>query len=239
MDDPNQCPVCGLGAIREHSAGVDSDLIFCEFPLASALLVTEPSSWSNSSMQNFRVHSLILGADETVRTTLLISDWVKSAGNSIWRCRALLPLGCAVLFVVGCAHTSFLQRPLASASNRSIATLRSNDTPAKKGAGLGSTRIVMASWYGPGYDGKRTSSGERFDPNRLTAASRTLPLDSIVRVTNLRNGRSVEVKVNDRGPRTRKRGLDLSPAAARRIGLTHRGVGRVKITPVMNPTMNE
>ena len=190
-------------------------------------------------MQKFRVHSLILSADETVRTTLLVSAWVISAANSIWRCRAFASLGSAVLFAVGCAHTSFLQHPLASPSNQSIAALRSNDTRAKKGEGLGSTRIVMASWYGPGYDGKRTSSGERFDPNSLTAASRTLPLDSIVRVTNLRNGRSVEVKVNDRGPRTRKRGLDLSPAAARRIGLTHRGVGRVKITPVMNRTMNE
>ena len=188
-------------------------------------------------MQKFRVHSLILCADETVRTTLLVSAWVISAANSIWRCRAFASLGCAVLFAVGCAHTSFLQHPLASPSNRSA--FASNGTPAKKGEGLGSTRIVMASWYGPGYDGKRTSSGERFDPNSLTAASRTLPLDSIVRVTNLRNGRSVEVKVNDRGPRTRRRGLDLSPAAARRIGLTHRGVGRVKITPMMNPTMNE
>jgi rare lipoprotein A len=190
-------------------------------------------------MDKFQVHSPNLCADETDRTTLLRSAWVISAANSIWRCRAPASLGCVVLFAVGCAHTSFLQRPLAFASSRSIAAFRSNDTPAKKGEGLGSTRIVMASWYGPGYDGKRTSSGERFDPSQLTAASRTLPLDSIVRVTNLRNGRSVEVKVNDRGPRIRRRGLDLSPAAARRIGLTHRGVGRVKITPVMNPTTNE
>ena len=74
---------------------------FAKFPLASALLVTEPSSWSNSSMQNCRVHSLILGADETVQTTFINKRWVKSAGNSIWRCRALTPLGCAVLFTRG------------------------------------------------------------------------------------------------------------------------------------------
>jgi len=57
-------------------------------------------------MQNFRVHSLILGADETVQTTLLISGWVKSAGNSIWRCQALAPLGCAVLFTRGAMGSS-------------------------------------------------------------------------------------------------------------------------------------
>jgi rare lipoprotein A len=91
---------------------------------------------------------------------------------------------------------------------------------------------VTSSWYGPGYDGHRTASGERFDPNGLTAASKTLPLGSSVRVTNLKDGHSAQVKINDRGPAVRGRSLDLSPAAARKIGLTKGGVARVSITPV-------
>jgi hypothetical protein len=95
--------------------------------------------------------------------------------------------------------------------------------------------VVTASWYGPGLSGHRTSSGERFDPNRLTAASRTLPLGSVVRVTNVSNGRSVNVRINDRGPFVRGRSLDLSHRAAQKIGLTAKGVGRVKVTKVRHP----
>jgi len=91
----------------------------------------------------------------------------------------------------------------------------------------GSSRIVTASWYGPGYDGHRTSSGERFNGKRRSAASSTLPLGTMVRVTNLDTGRSTIVKINDRGPRVGGRGLDLSPAAAQEIGLKKQSVGRV------------
>lgn len=72
--------------------------------------------------------------------------------------------------------------------------------------------------------------GEAFDPNKLTGASKTLPLGSVVRVTNLNNGRSVDVRINDRGPVASSRGIDLSPAAAKQIGLTKKGVERVRIT---------
>jgi hypothetical protein len=95
--------------------------------------------------------------------------------------------------------------------------------------------VATASWYGPGLSGHRTSSGERFDPNRLTAASPTLPLGSVVHVTNLSNGRSVNVRINDRGPFVRGRSLDLSHRAAQQIGLTAKGVGRVKVTRVRHP----
>ncbi len=94
----------------------------------------------------------------------------------------------------------------------------------------GASHIVRASWYGPGFDGRRTSSGEVFNEHSLTAASKTLPLGSRVRVTNLSTGRSVVVKVNDRGPFVRGRSLDLSEAAARRIGVVHAGVAKVKVT---------
>jgi rare lipoprotein A len=91
-------------------------------------------------------------------------------------------------------------------------------------------RIVKASWYGPGFSGRHTASGERFDPNRMTAASKTLPIGSVVHVTNLETGRSVNVRINDRGPYVRGRSLDLSHGAARKIGLS--GVARVRVTPV-------
>jgi len=87
----------------------------------------------------------------------------------------------------------------------------------------------VASWYGPGFHGRRTASGERFDQNDLTAAHRNLPLGSEVRVTNLENGRSVTVEINDRGPYAKNRVLDLSKAAARRLGIIENGVAKVRI----------
>jgi rare lipoprotein A len=89
--------------------------------------------------------------------------------------------------------------------------------------------MTMASWYGPGFQGHRTSSGQIFNRNRLTAASRTLPLGSRVRVTNPDNGSSVVVRINDRGPYVRGRGIDLSEGAAERIGVARRGVARVRV----------
>lgn len=86
-----------------------------------------------------------------------------------------------------------------------------------------------ASWYGPGFHGRETASGETFDQNRLTAAHRRLPLGSLITVTNLENGRSIRVAINDRGPYVRGRVLDLSKAAARRLGMVDDGVVRVRI----------
>jgi rare lipoprotein A (peptidoglycan hydrolase) len=118
-------------------------------------------------------------------------------------------------------------------SRAAVRGVRKHETA--RGKPLGSTDIVAASWYGPGYEGHRTSSGERFDPNALTAASNTLPLGSKIRVTNPRNGHSTEVRVNDRGPAAKGRSIDLSPAAAQKIGLMKRGVARVEVTPVSYP----
>jgi len=86
-----------------------------------------------------------------------------------------------------------------------------------------------ASFYGEELAGNPTASGERFDPEKLTAAHRTLPLGSRVRVTNLRNGESVVVRINDRGPFHGNRIIDLSEAAARQIGMLKRGTARVRI----------
>ncbi|KVE35153.1 septal ring lytic transglycosylase RlpA family protein [Burkholderia sp. TSV86] len=95
----------------------------------------------------------------------------------------------------------------------------------------GFSQVGKASWYGKGdgFHGRRTANGERFNMNELTAAHRTLPLASYVRVTNQANGKSVVVKINDRGPFSRGRILDLSYAAAKVIGLVHSGIARVKV----------
>lgn len=87
----------------------------------------------------------------------------------------------------------------------------------------------MASYYGADFAGRPTASGERFDPSDLTAAHRTLPFGTRVRVTNLDNGRSVVVRVNDRGPYARGRILDVSVAAARALDMLHRGTARVRL----------
>lgn len=87
----------------------------------------------------------------------------------------------------------------------------------------------LASYYGAELAGRRTASGERFNPRELTAAHRTLPFGSKVRVTNPANGRSVVVRINDRGPFTHNRLIDLSRSAAERIGLVARGHGHVEL----------
>lgn len=87
----------------------------------------------------------------------------------------------------------------------------------------------LASWYGPGFHGGKTANGERFDSAELTAAHRTLPLPSIVRVTMVSTGKSVYVRVNDRGPFAHSRILDLSRAAADKIGLLRAGVAKVRV----------
>ncbi|MBI1251050.1 MAG: septal ring lytic transglycosylase RlpA family protein [Alphaproteobacteria bacterium] len=87
----------------------------------------------------------------------------------------------------------------------------------------------MASWYGPNLQGNPTANGERFDQNALTAAHRTLPLPSLVRVTNLANGRDVVVRVNDRGPYAEGRLIDVSRAAAQKLDFVSDGETEVAL----------
>lgn len=87
----------------------------------------------------------------------------------------------------------------------------------------------MASWYGPGFHGRKTASGERYDQNEMTAAHRTLPMPSIAKVTLLKTGKTIKVRVNDRGPFSSKRIIDLSKASAKEIGLIPLGVSRVRV----------
>ncbi len=87
----------------------------------------------------------------------------------------------------------------------------------------------IASWYGPNFHGKLTANGERFDENELTAAHKTLPLPSIVRVTNLENGKSLIVRVNDRGPYAHGRIIDMSKRSAELLGFRKQGVAKVRV----------
>ena len=87
----------------------------------------------------------------------------------------------------------------------------------------------MASYYGNELAGNRTASGERFNPSQLTAAHRSLPFGSKVRVTNISNGDSVVVRINDRGPFSHGRVIDVSHAAAREIGMHRSGTARVRL----------
>jgi rare lipoprotein A len=87
----------------------------------------------------------------------------------------------------------------------------------------------QASWYGPGFYGNRTANGEVFRPGTLTAAHRTLPFGTLVRVTNLWNGRSAVVRINDRGPFHGGRIIDLAHGAAQQLGVTASGVAQVRL----------
>jgi rare lipoprotein A len=90
-------------------------------------------------------------------------------------------------------------------------------------------QVGEASFYGPGFHGKKTATGEKFDQNDRTAAHPTLPLGTKATVTNLENGNSVDVKINDRGPYIRGRDIDLSKAAAKELGMIKGGVAPVRI----------
>lgn len=111
------------------------------------------------------------------------------------------------------------QAPLAAAPETGAAPAEAEAAPPRARGQVG-----KVTYYGKRHKGRRTASGERYDPTELTMAHRTLPLGSRVRVTNLRNQRSVEVRVNDRGPYARGYVADLSLAAARQLGMLRAGV---------------
>ena len=92
--------------------------------------------------------------------------------------------------------------------------------------------VGLASWYGPGFHGKPTASGEIFDMHAMTAAHRTLPLGTMVEVRNRENGRTTVARINDRGPHKRGRIVDLSLGAAEELGIERSGVARVRLTVV-------
>lgn len=122
-----------------------------------------------------------------------------------------------VLLAVSCASSRPVSRPIPPGD-----------------AKTGWSEEGLASWYGgnDGFEGKPTASGEIYDSSKMTAAHRDLPLGTVVSVTNLDNGKTVEVRVNDRGPFVHGRVIDLSQEAARRLDLIGPGVGPVRVTIV-------
>jgi rare lipoprotein A len=97
--------------------------------------------------------------------------------------------------------------------------------------------IGVASWYGQELQGNTTASGEVYDLNGLTAAHHTLPFGTTIRVTNLKNGKNMLLRVNDRGPHVGRRLLDVSWAAAKRLGFARSGTTRVRVEVVTRPTL--
>lgn len=101
------------------------------------------------------------------------------------------------------------------------------------------TQKGWASWYGGRFQGRRTASGERFNATAMTAAHRTLPFGTTVTVTHMETGKTVVVRINDRGPFMARRVIDLSRAAAQRLGMIGAGVAKVKLRVVTSPKRHE
>jgi rare lipoprotein A len=151
--------------------------------------------------------------------------------------QALLSSLLLVLFAPGCAH----RRPVAVASPPAPAPVSAAPSPAPPAVSGAWMQQGLASWYGVPYDGHRAADGEIYDMYRMVAAHRTLPFNSIVRVTNLKNGRQAEVRIIDRGPFVPGRVIDLSFAAARALDMVAAGVVPVRLELVagINPDAGE
>ncbi|MEW5962744.1 MAG: septal ring lytic transglycosylase RlpA family protein [Pseudomonadota bacterium] len=160
---------------------------------------------------------------------------------------ALLAIG-GLMAVAGCA-SSERAAPQRSADVRPSPQVVSGGGPIPKGGGVykigspyqiagrwyvprdepGYDQAGVASWYGSDFHGRRTANGEVFDMNALTAAHPTLPLPSLATVTNLDTGRTILVRINDRGPYAKDRLIDLSRRSARELGFEHMGTARVRV----------
>lgn len=136
-----------------------------------------------------------------------------------------------MMSIPGLAHTSpdNIPQPNFEAPAPAIAPASKIPAKAKKRSFFHRTSFGIASWYGAVLNGHHTASGEIFDMNKLTACHRTLPFGTMVRVTDTRNGKSVVVKINDRGVLFKERVIDLSRAAADRLGIRKLGVAPVKL----------
>jgi rare lipoprotein A len=144
------------------------------------------------------------------------------------RLRCALLLACCGLF--GCAESRAPSRPAVGEGIYKVGTpYQINGVWYYPAVDYAYAETGIASWYGPGFHGNATANGEGYDQNGLTAAHRTLPMPSMVRVTNLENGRQLALKVNDRGPFAHNRIIDVSRRAAQLLGFEQQGTARVRV----------
>lgn len=132
-------------------------------------------------------------------------------------------MGTLAVFVAACSSAPTSKAP--ERVDRQVAAAR----PAASGSQKAFSQTGKVSWYGREHAGKLTANGERFNPKHMTAAHRTLPFGAMVRVTRLDNGRSVVVRINDRGPFIKGRIVDVSQAAAKELDLITKGVAPCKV----------
>lgn len=177
----------------------------------------------------------------------------------LWRWsqrRVAIALAAALIVLAGCAGDDPEAGPpaLAGAARTSTSTGPAAPPGAVPGFKIGKSykvngvwyqpgfdwtyeEVGIASWYGPQFHGLETANGERFDMNTLSAAHRTLPLPSIIQVTNLENGRSIKIRVNDRGPFANDRILDVSRHGAELLGFQKQGTARVRVKLITDESM--
>lgn len=142
---------------------------------------------------------------------------------------AVLLLTSIALFSCGTAQKRVVIVPHYKPKNCKYTYRVNGKTYCVRKSHYGFVQVGIASWYGPGFHGSKTASGEIYNMFKLTAAHKTLPLGTYVKVINLENGKSVIVKINDRGPFVKGRIIDLSYAAAKRLGMLKKGTAKVKI----------
>lgn len=159
--------------------------------------------------------------------------------------RALVTLVFAALTLAGCAETQFLihtAKQVKEQQQGSVGRYKVGKPYQIKGVWYypkvdwSYVETGIASWYGPGFHGKKTANGEIFDENLVSAAHRTLPLPSVVRVTNLSNGHSLVARINDRGPFAHGRIIDMSKRGAELLGFKRQGTARVRVEIVESET---
>jgi rare lipoprotein A len=173
---------------------------------------------------------------------MTLSNWRLNSGTA----RATICLCLAVSLAACAAQTVSAPEPIPGPATPQSPLAAIPETTAKPSKTVNEDRharpskTLTTSYQGSDTAGQPTASGESYNPNDLTAASPNLPMGSTVKVTNPETGRSVTVRINDRGPLGHGRSLDLSKSAAEKIGITDKGVARVKVTRVhSHPSAHE
>jgi rare lipoprotein A (peptidoglycan hydrolase) len=172
----------------------------------------------------------------------MIRTHAKRFESNRWSRTGLIPLLALVFTIEGCSPAlatigSMPPPTIAPATGTAVTVIAPpapSTAPKEVFARMASVHIGNASWYGPGFSGKTTANGAVFDETKMTAAHKTLPLGTKAKVTNLKDGKSVQVEINDRGPYIDGRIIDLSQAAAKALGMLDRGIVKVRVETLEN-----